>query len=334
MSTFAGSKWLSDTDCVTIYPVIVSAVHDQDRLPEIGGRLRPGRQRVRLAAIALDGGTQVRAALNEVALAEYAEALAKYAEDAKDADAEFPPVIVYQAEDLKLWLADGFHRVETWRRAGRESIMAIVHDGSLRDAILYAVGANRKHGLQRSNADKRRAVERLLCDPEWGQWSDREVADRCAVSHPYVGKVRAELAAAEDAIRRMRMLPLPRTTGGASGNGFQMGNEAIPTSESADVAQPVVVDAPADSPGEGESSESEAVDATAAAGRTRKVERNGTVYEMKTPVRAKREKASAQSVVAASPSVLEEFRSLWARATGPEREEIRVIVGSADGDIA
>jgi len=34
---------------------------------------------------------------------------------------------------------------------------------------------------------------RLLEDAEWGQWSDREIARRCGVSDPFVGKARSSL---------------------------------------------------------------------------------------------------------------------------------------------
>jgi hypothetical protein len=61
-------------------------------------------------------------------------------------------------------------------------------------AVLYSVGANAAHGVQRSNADKRRAVETLLRDTEWSQSSDREIARRCAVAHSFVLKVRQELS--------------------------------------------------------------------------------------------------------------------------------------------
>ena len=51
-------------------------------------------------------------------------------------------------------------------------------------------GANHGHGLRRTNADKRRAVETLLRDQEWTKWSDREIARQCAVSNRFVSDVR------------------------------------------------------------------------------------------------------------------------------------------------
>lgn len=74
--------------------------------------------------------------------------------------------------------------------AGIAEIDVAVQPGGLRDAILFAVGANATHGLRRMNADKRRAVMRLLDDPEWAAWSDREIARRCSVDHKFVGKLR------------------------------------------------------------------------------------------------------------------------------------------------
>jgi hypothetical protein len=44
---------------------------------------------------------------------------------------------------------------------------------------------------------------RLLNDPEWSQWSDREIARRCGVHHELVGRLRSSLAetASETATR-------------------------------------------------------------------------------------------------------------------------------------
>ncbi|MCC7275806.1 MAG: hypothetical protein IT561_24260 [Alphaproteobacteria bacterium] len=49
---------------------------------------------------------------------------------------------------------------------------------------------NAAHGMRRTNQDKRRAVMALLDDPEWAAWSDGEISRRCAVSQPFVGKLR------------------------------------------------------------------------------------------------------------------------------------------------
>lgn len=101
------------------------------------------------------------------------------------------PVTVFY-DGSEYWLADGFHRAAASEGCQRTEIQADVRPGSRRDACLAAAGANATHGLRRSNADKRRAVVLLLQDEEWSQWSDREIARRCGVSHTFVSNLRAE----------------------------------------------------------------------------------------------------------------------------------------------
>ena len=96
-----------------------------------------------------------------------------------------------RAEIIPSLVADGFHRTAGKEKIGNKKIPAQVHQGTRRDAILYAAGANAAHGQRRTNADKRRAVETLLRDKEWGNWSDREIARRCNVSDRFVNEVRA-----------------------------------------------------------------------------------------------------------------------------------------------
>jgi ParB-like chromosome segregation protein Spo0J len=128
---------------------------------------------------------QARVAMNKEAIEEYAEAMRK--------GDKFPPVVVFRDDDVFYWLADGFHRFEAAKEAGRTFIQAEIRSGGKREAILYAVGANASHGLRRSREDKRNSVLKLLNDKEWSQWSDREIARQCTVSQPFVSKLRAEL---------------------------------------------------------------------------------------------------------------------------------------------
>ena len=139
-----------------------------------------------LSAIVNDGGTQMRAGMNADTVKEYEDALT---------DAEvwpFPPVIVYH-DGARYWLADGFHRLNAAHRSGKFSeIPADIKPGTRRDAILFAAGANASHGLRRTDGDKRRAVESLVRDDEWGKWSNREIARRCNVAESYVRKLKIE----------------------------------------------------------------------------------------------------------------------------------------------
>jgi hypothetical protein len=115
---------------------------------------------------------------------------AEYAQAMRDG-AIFPPIDVW-TDGSEQWVSSGGHRTVATHWAKRETIRAIVHQGTLRDAILHATSTNQGHGLRRSVDDKRSAVLALLDDLEWAQWSDHELARQCGVSHPFVGKVRAE----------------------------------------------------------------------------------------------------------------------------------------------
>ncbi len=139
---------------------------------------------LRLNQISRDGGTQSRAEINYSVVEEYAEAFRE--------GATFPPVILYYDGEF-YWIADGFHRVLAAEAASIERIAADVRQGTRRDAVLHSVGANACHGLRRTNVDKHKAVETLLRDEEWSQWSDREIARRCGVSNDFVSRLRKSI---------------------------------------------------------------------------------------------------------------------------------------------
>lgn len=141
-------------------------------------------QIIPLDQLRTDGGTQSRAAIDPVVVTEYAEAIA--------AGSVLPQPVAFFDGDT-YWLADGFHRLAAHKQAGYPNVSTDVRQGDRRDAILYSLSANAAHGLRRTPADKRRAVETLLRDETWGAWSDREIARRCAVDGKTVAAVRSEL---------------------------------------------------------------------------------------------------------------------------------------------
>ena len=138
-----------------------------------------------LASIKIDHSIQQRdKMLDNGIVSEYAEAM--------KAGSKFPPIIVYY-DGTTYWLADGYHRVEAADEAGMKTIAAEIRPGSKRDAILYACGANRDHGLRRSREDVRRAIETMLKAAEWGQWSDRAIAELVGCDHKTVAAVRGQV---------------------------------------------------------------------------------------------------------------------------------------------
>lgn len=143
---------------------------------------------INVKAIRIDGGTQSRVEIDNNIVTEYADAIRS--------KVVFPPMVVFH-DGADYWLADGFHRWHAYNAVGKASADVDVRAGTVRDAILFSFGANGAHGLRRSNADKRKAVESMLADPEWAKWSDHKISEVCGVSHPFVAAIRNPKVAAK-----------------------------------------------------------------------------------------------------------------------------------------
>jgi hypothetical protein len=117
------------------------------------------------------------------------EIIARYAEAMGNGD-DFPLPVVFD-DGTVLRLADGKKRLLAAKRIGRKDIRAEIHVGGLKEAVLYAAGANLTHGVVSSRADKRRAVAALLRVAS--ELSDREIGRKCGVDHKTVAAVRGEL---------------------------------------------------------------------------------------------------------------------------------------------
>jgi len=140
--------------------------------------------KLKLTEVKLDSDLQARAALNELVVQEYTEVIRE--------GGVMPSVTVFH-DGAAYHLADGWHRYFAHKGAGFAEIEADIKEGTRRDAILYSVSANDKHGLRRSNADKRKAVMVLLEDFEWSEWNDVKISTQCGVSSMFVGKLRKEI---------------------------------------------------------------------------------------------------------------------------------------------
>jgi hypothetical protein len=192
-------------------------------------------------SIRIDGGTQPRVQLDGATVAQYRDAILHQG-------AKFPPITVF-FDGTNHWLADGFHRLFAHQMLAEneavssmldklgqdvEHIDALSYRGTQRDAVLFSVGANARHGLPRKPEDKRQAIATLVRDvqpgcrpffhtcrtkPEeeqcWNAWSDREIARKCDVSHHTVADERrifmAELQDGQDAHAAIRTYTDPRT---------------------------------------------------------------------------------------------------------------------------
>jgi hypothetical protein len=133
----------------------------------------------------LSPSVQSRVQMDMVTMHEYADGM-------RDG-VRFPPIQVVW-DGSTYWVWDGFHRTMAARGAGVEELSAEVTDGDIELARWLAAGANQDHGIRRTNADKRRAVEQALSTEEGQRRSDNQIAQHCGVSQPFVSKVRQELS--------------------------------------------------------------------------------------------------------------------------------------------
>jgi len=101
----------------------------------------------------------------------------------------FPPIDVFLIDE-KYFLVDGYHRKYAAERTNKREINCVVHLGGLRDAHLFSCQVNSVHGMPRTREEKRRAVERVINDPEWEKFSSREIARVCGVSNHFVDGMR------------------------------------------------------------------------------------------------------------------------------------------------
>ena len=95
---------------------------------------------------------------------------------------------------------DGWHRVMAAEQIGAMDIPAEVRKGGKDEALWYAIGANKAHGLPMKRGDIRRAVEIAL--REWPNKSQQEIAEQVGCTHRHVGNIKAEI---------MELVPLPKT---------------------------------------------------------------------------------------------------------------------------
>ena len=114
------------------------------------------------------------------------EVIQEYAEQMKDG-VSFPNVKVFrEKKNATPYLVDGFHRTAAILHNGGDTIEADIIYGDRVAALTYALKANAEHGLRRTNADKRHALElawreRKLLFIE-GNPTSRQLAAICGVS--------------------------------------------------------------------------------------------------------------------------------------------------------
>jgi ParB-like chromosome segregation protein Spo0J len=108
-------------------------------------------------------------------------------------DGRWPPILVRRRDRV---VVDGHHRVAAARLTGRATVAAVWFQGTDDDAFVEAVRLNVEHGLPLTVEERKSAASFLLVDHP--DWSDRRIAQVCALSPRTVGRLRS---AASDEIR-------------------------------------------------------------------------------------------------------------------------------------
>ena len=143
-------------------------------------------ENILISEIIVDSRFQFRAELDNEVVRNYTELILE--------GVEFPPVDVFRTPE-GLILVDGFQRLESAKISDKRKINANVHEGTERDALLYALAANKTHGARLSNADKRKKGMFVLNDSELSLLSDNKLAELTGITQQSLSNWRRELKA-------------------------------------------------------------------------------------------------------------------------------------------
>lgn len=187
-----------------------------------------------IADIIIDPAFQIRVENSEETIQEYLEQL--------QAKVFLPSIDVFQI-DKAYYLADGYHRLKAAILGKQKYLPCEVHVGTREECLMFAVGANNKHGLKRSREDKRNAIQKL--DEAIPGMSSRAVAEACKVSHTFVDRFRnipmatlpvAEVVDGEDpeSVENVTLPEVPPTRTGLDGRKRKVKPSTAPTSQAGD----------------------------------------------------------------------------------------------------
>lgn len=110
-------------------------------------------------------------------------------------EGDWPPLLVW-AEHPNVVL-DGAHRIAAAKRLGLAAVRVVTFHGTSDEAFVEAVRRNVSHGLPLSVNDRMRAGQQILA--RHGDWSDRRIAEACALSPHTVARLRSAASRARPA---------------------------------------------------------------------------------------------------------------------------------------
>ena len=157
-------------------------------LPKDRASIQPNKDQVRSLALdylTLDPRLQSRK-LNPAVVKDYARLMRN--------GNPFPAILVVRDRRDTYYLVDGYHRVAATREVnGIDVIDTEIVEGTFTYALWLSWGANRAHGLRRTQKEKRAAIRAALQHPNWCKQSDRAIGRHIGCDHKTVGAIRSYL---------------------------------------------------------------------------------------------------------------------------------------------
>ncbi len=147
-----------------------------------------GLQEVRLCVLTHKNWlrSEMRVSINQKKVDQYARE--------KAAGHRFPSPVVFVDPEEMYWLGDGFHRVMADQKNGCEAVEVFVKPGTLKDAILWNLKANREsQGLPFAKGDLSKAVSLMLTNSMFSGCSRMEISRMAGCSAGLVSDVARKL---------------------------------------------------------------------------------------------------------------------------------------------
>jgi FtsZ-binding cell division protein ZapB len=140
-------------------------------------------QKVAIDSIVVDERLMIRELDQDIAV--------DYAAKMKEG-AVFPPIVLFKI-DNKIYLSSGRHRLEAHKLNAALEIDALIKDGSMDDAYLFALQDNAHHGHKLSQRNITEAVRRMMNHPVWKDWTNTTIAKLVGVTAMTVGRIKKKL---------------------------------------------------------------------------------------------------------------------------------------------
>jgi hypothetical protein len=149
------------------------------------GKHRKEPSEILLSDLVMSPGMQLRAAIEQQTVDDYATAL--------EAGDEFPPIEAIRMCG-RLIVVDGWHRYFAHLSCKLATIRVHILEGlGEAEAFYLAIVANRSHGHPRSAKDKRNVARSMLNNPAYACLSTRELQKLTGISHNLFATVRREM---------------------------------------------------------------------------------------------------------------------------------------------